>query len=354
MGAAEEGRNRRALGDIGNLKCNAVKLDEPIGKGVGGKKLTHKKCNAVRFDVPVVKEVGGRKPAQKNTLKQAQPEEAIEISPDTEEKEIEKNRTNKNRCGVVSARKKQAPTLTATLISRSKADFGLSNKLKEQIVDIDPADVNNELAVVEYIDDMYKFYKLAETETRVHDYIDSHPEISKRMRAIRIDWLVEKTTLRIELQLVGLGSMLIASKYEEIWAPEVNDFFQHLLVRYIKALVPDSAIDENLAYFLAELGMMNYETIIYSYSMIVASAVYAARCTMNKSLAWTEMLKVHTGFSESQLMDCGKLLLSFHAAKSDEMLRVIRHKYSSIQRGAVALLLPANLFCCHSIRPQLI
>ncbi|KAG9160263.1 hypothetical protein Leryth_025277, partial [Lithospermum erythrorhizon] len=300
------------------------------------------------------------------------------------------------------------------------ADFGLSNKLKEQIVDIDPADVNNELAVVEYIDDMYKFYKLAEvyyclssvmqTETRVHDYIDSHPEISKRMRAIRIDWLVEvhkkielnqetlyptinildrylakKTTLRIELQLVGLGSMLIASKYEEIWAPEVNDFVcisdrayshEQVLVMekrilgelewYLTVPTPPSSlyqgfssrfseqIDENLAYFLAELGMMNYETIIYSYSMIVASAVYAARCTMNKSLAWTEILKVHTGFSESQLMDCGKLLLSFHAAKSDEMLRVIRHKYSSIQRGAVALLLPANVFCCHSIRPQLI
>lgn len=35
-------------------------------------------------------------------------------------------------------------------------------KPKEQIVDIDAADANNELAVVEYVEDIYKFYKLIE------------------------------------------------------------------------------------------------------------------------------------------------------------------------------------------------
>lgn len=67
------------------------------------------------------------------------------------------------------------------------------------------------------------------------------------MRAILIDWLIQvhhkfelspetlyltinivdrylatKTTLRKELQLLGISAMLIASKYEEIWAPEVD------------------------------------------------------------------------------------------------------------------------------------
>lgn len=39
---------------------------------------------------------------------------------------------------------------------------GITNKPKEQIVDIDAADVNNELAAVEYVEDMYSFYKLVE------------------------------------------------------------------------------------------------------------------------------------------------------------------------------------------------
>lgn len=85
-----------------------------------------------------------------------------------------------------------------------------------------------------------------QTETRVHDYIDSQPEINEKMRAILIDWLIEvhhkfelnpetlyltinivdryltvETSSRRELQLLGISAMLIASKYEEIWAPEV-------------------------------------------------------------------------------------------------------------------------------------
>lgn len=76
--------------------------------------------------------------------------------------------------------------------------------------------------------------------------MNSQPDINSKMRAILIDWLVEvhrkfelmpeslyltinivdcylsmKVVSRRELQLVGIGSMLIACKYEEIWAPEV-------------------------------------------------------------------------------------------------------------------------------------
>ena len=76
--------------------------------------------------------------------------------------------------------------------------------------------------------------------------MDSQPEINSKMRSILMDWLTEvhrkfelmpetlyltinivdrylsvKTVPRRELQLVGISSMLIACKYEEIWAPEV-------------------------------------------------------------------------------------------------------------------------------------
>jgi len=37
----------------------------------------------------------------------------------------------------------------------------LTNKPKE-IADIDAGDANNELAAVEYLDDIYKFYKIVE------------------------------------------------------------------------------------------------------------------------------------------------------------------------------------------------
>jgi len=74
-------------------------------------------------------------------------------------------------------------------------------------------------------------------------------EITSRMRGILIDWLVNvhlkfkllpdtlyiavnlidrfierKHVVREELQLVGSSAMFIASKYEEIYPPELNDF----------------------------------------------------------------------------------------------------------------------------------
>lgn len=48
------------------------------------------------------------------------------------------------------------------LYSILQAACGVSNKPKVQIVDIDAANGNNDLAVVEYVEDIYKYYKSAE------------------------------------------------------------------------------------------------------------------------------------------------------------------------------------------------
>ena len=58
-----------------------------------------------------------------------------------------------------------------------------------------------------------------------------------------------------------------------------------------------------MVFFLAELGLMQYSAVaVYCPSLIAASAVYAARCTLDKKPFWTETLKHHTGYSEEQLM----------------------------------------------------
>ena len=83
------------------------------------------------------------------------------------------------------------------------------------------------------------------------DYLGDQTEILPKMRAVLIDWLIGvhlqfhllqetlyttvaildrylqhdvKKISRSKLQLVGVASMLIAAKYEEIYAPEVKDF----------------------------------------------------------------------------------------------------------------------------------
>lgn len=119
------------------------------------------------------------------------------------------------------------------------------------IQDIDVLDVDNQLGVADYIEDIYKFYKVAENECRPCDYIDSQADLGAWMRGILVDWIIEaheeldlmpetlylavyiidrylsmQPVLRGELQLVGSTSLLIACKYEEeeVWAPEMEVF----------------------------------------------------------------------------------------------------------------------------------
>nr|QYW07115.1 cyclin B1-1 [Dimocarpus longan] len=415
-----DGKNRRALGDIGNVVtirgvedgCGGKapqqpQISRPITRSFCAQLLANaqaaaaaennKKQVCVNVDkasvlvdgIPVARKA---KVVQKKATVKPKPKEVIEISPDTEEQvQANEQQENKNK-------KKTQPTLSSVLTARSKAACGLANKPKEKIVDIDADDANNDLCGVEYVEDIYKFYKLVENENRPHNYMHSQTEINEKMRAILVDWLIDvhhkfelspetlyltiniidrflavKIVPKRELQLVGMSAMLMASKYEEIWAPEVNDLVciadrvytneqilkmektilgklewtltvpTHyvFLVRFIKASIPDQEL-ENMVYFLAELGMMNYDTIMFCPSMVAASAVYAARCTLNKTPLWTETLKIHTGFSEAQLMDCAKMLVYFHSKAAETKLKVVYRKYSSPQRGSVALLSPAK------------
>ncbi|XP_016554266.2 G2/mitotic-specific cyclin S13-6-like, partial [Capsicum annuum] len=118
-----------------------------------------------------------------------------------------------------------------------KAACGLSKKSKEQIVHIDAADVNYELAVLEYVEDIYSFYKLAEVFIvlnlsfifvscilAISHKFELNPETLYLTIYIVDRYLAVETASRRELQLVGISAMLIASKYEETWAPELNDF----------------------------------------------------------------------------------------------------------------------------------
>ncbi|XP_059278098.1 G2/mitotic-specific cyclin S13-7-like isoform X2 [Lycium ferocissimum] len=398
------GKNRRVLGDIGNLVTAPavegkpkMQITRPATRSFCAQLLANAQAEKNKKSLAEVVNKGGqiKVPAKKKASDNLANETVIVISPDKEEvKTIEESPLSRRKT------KKTGKTLTSTLTARSKAACGLSNRPKNEIDDIDAADADNHLAAVEYVEDIYNFYKLTEDEGRVNDYMNFQPELNHKMRAILVDWLIEvhrkfelmpeslylainildrflsvKTVPRRELQLVGISSMLIACKYEEIWAPEVNDFI-HIsdnayaresilqmekailgklewyltvptpyvfLVRYIKASTPNDQEMENMAFFFAELGLMNYQTTIACCpSMLAASSVYGARSTLNKSPLWTQTLQHHTGYSEEQLMECTKQLVGYHLGAAENKLKAIYRKFSSPDRGAVALFPPAR------------
>ncbi|KAE8100190.1 hypothetical protein FH972_018115 [Carpinus fangiana] len=385
-----EARNRRALGDIGNLitvRGIEGKPNRPITRSFCAQLLANaqaaaaaenkKKQVCVNVDgapllldeLPPEKDPGHQSHLRRKLMLSQSPR-MIDISPDIEEadaKAKQENPVNKKKDGEGSSRKK-APAFTSVLTARSKAACGLTKKPKEQIVDIDAEDIGNELAAVEYVEDIYKFYKLIEHESRPHDSMESQPKINEGMRAILVDWLVDvhgkfelsletlyltinvidrvlaiKTVPRRELQLVGISAMLMASKYEEIWPPEVNDFV-HLSDRaytHEQILVKEKIILGKLEWtltvptpyvFLARF----IKAYLFQIKNWKAWSVYAARCTLKKTPAWNETLKLHTGFSEPQL------LVSFHSMAAKSKPQSVYRKYSNPVRKAVALFPPAK------------
>ncbi|KAH7541986.1 hypothetical protein FEM48_Zijuj02G0025400 [Ziziphus jujuba var. spinosa] len=382
-----EGRNnRRVLQDIGNLvsrKAAEGKQEAPVDK--------NKK--SIAEDAVTLLQIGVGKVSVA-----AKPAETAKIACENPKPEGFQGSSRKSKQGTSS--RKDCKAFSSVLSARSKAASAIASEPKDLVVNIDAEDTDNELAVIEYIDELYEFYKLSEEENQVKDYMASQSDINSKMRSILVDWLIEvhhkfelnpetlyltinivdrflsmKVVPRRELQLVGISSMLLASKYEEIWSPEVNDFVcisdnayakeqilamekailgklewfltvptpYVFLVRYAKASLPFDEQMENMVFFLAELGLMNYTTITnYSPSILAASAVYAARCTLEISPFWTETLKHNTGYSEDQLMDCAELLVSLHSTAAESRLRAVYKKFSSEDRNAVALLLPAS------------
>merc|ERR1711874_728171 len=94
------------------------------------------------------------------------------------------------------------------------------------------------------------YYKNREAQFRVPDYISTQTEVSKSMRAILVDWLVEvqesfelnhetlytavkildsymskKVVQKEDLQLVGATACLIACKIDERIPPCLDDLF---------------------------------------------------------------------------------------------------------------------------------
>lgn len=115
--------------------------------------------------------------------------------------------------------------------------------------DIDERDADDPLCATSYVQDMYEHFRMKEVSTSVRPvYMEDQSFINERMRSILVDWLVEvhlkfklvpetlyltvnlidrylaKTEVsRPKLQLVGVTALLIASKYEEIYPPELRD-----------------------------------------------------------------------------------------------------------------------------------
>ncbi|GAA0150077.1 kinase activator [Lithospermum erythrorhizon] len=284
-------------------------------------------------------------------------------------------------------------------IDRMDDEVEMEDVTEEEVVDIDIPDKKNPLAVVEYIDDLYAYYKKSEGSSCVQpEYMAQQFDINERMRGILIDWLIEvhykfelmdetlyltvnlidrflaiQTVVRKKLQLVGLTAMLLACKYEEVSVPVVEDLIlisdkaytrkevlnmERLMVnslkfnlsvptpyvfmrRFLKAAQADRKM-ELLSFFLIDLCLVEYEMLKFSPSLMASAAIFTAQTTLMGLREWTKTCEKHTDYTEFQLLECSRLMVTFHQKAGTGRLTGVHRKYSTSKYGYVAKTEPAH------------
>ncbi|XP_004290902.1 PREDICTED: cyclin-A1-1 [Fragaria vesca subsp. vesca] len=267
------------------------------------------------------------------------------------------------------------------------------------VADIDNRFMDPQLCAT-FACDIYKHLRASEVKKRPStDYMDKiQKDINPSMRAILVDWLVEVAeeyrlvpdTLyltvnyidryltgnpmnRQRLQLLGVACMMIASKYEEICAPQVEEFcyitdntyFKEevlemessvlnylkfemtaattkcFLRRFVRAAqgvneLPSMQL-ECLANYLAELSLLDYSMLSYAPSLVAASAIFLANyITLPSKRPWNATLQHYTLYQPSDLRECVKDLHRLCCDNQNSSLPAIREKYSQHKYKYVA------------------
>uniref|UniRef100_A0A2K5BZT7 Cyclin-like domain-containing protein n=1 Tax=Aotus nancymaae TaxID=37293 RepID=A0A2K5BZT7_AOTNA len=148
-------------------------------------------------------------------------------------------------------RRPTGPSPTPEDVSMKEENLcqAFSDALLCKIKDIDNEDWENPQLCSDYVKDIYKYLRQLEVLQSINPHFLDGRDINGRIRAILVDWLVQvhskfrllQETLymcvaimdrflqvqpvsRKKLQLVGITALLLASKYEEMFSPNIEDF----------------------------------------------------------------------------------------------------------------------------------
>merc|ERR1712141_383323 len=227
--------------------------------------------------------------------------------------------------------------------------------------------------------------------------------ILPKMRAVLVDWLIQvhqqfnllQETLyltvaildrflqdhaskieRKQLQLVGVASMFIAAKYEEMYAPEIGDFVYitdraytesqirememrildtlgfdlgrplplHFLRRNSKAGNVD-ALTHTMVKYIMELTLVEYKMAHWKPSLVAASALALSLKVLDqdqKSLSqlWSPTLVHYTSYKLSEISDTvaklATLVLTTSRAPENSKLLAVRKKYEDKKMSRIS------------------
>lgn len=257
---------------------------------------------------------------------------------------------------------------------------------------------HDDLYFVPYVEDIYSYLRERECLFRpIPTYMDTQGDINARMRSILVNWLIEvhekfrlrSSTLyltvsivdrflsvcqvtRSKLQLVGCVAMLLASKFEEIYPPEVQDFVYiadsaysreeilqmegnviralgwemsvvtpHSFANRFLQLAGATEWEQIYTYYLLELALVEYRLLKHKPSELAAAAVHLTlklspqRVNTTAEARWGEYHTTHTKYSRAMLKDCMRELLDV-SMNPNPKEKAVRKKYAKPDRQSVS------------------
>ena len=260
-----------------------------------------------------------------------------------------------------------------------------------RVNDIDVRDADDVLCVTSYVNDMYEYHRSREIVTSPSpSYMETQTSINVRMREILIDWIVDvhykfklvpetlylcvnvidrflerEIISRNKLQLVGVTALLLASKYEEIYPPTLDDLVHicdgaytdkeilkmevgilrclqynmtvpsaHVfLVRYLKAGHASRRIVQYAVYIL-DSTLQHYGMLEYLPSQLAAAAVMIARAKERRH-NWSPTLLKYTSYLEEDIVPVARAIVRCMQGRASHVDAAER-KYAHTRFGAVA------------------
>ncbi|KHN98511.1 G2/mitotic-specific cyclin-B [Metarhizium album ARSEF 1941] len=382
LGHAGVQRKRAALGDVSNVN----KSEAAEGRKAGGKPgLVSKASHPTGIQKSTTRTATARSTVGVKELGKPEPRRggsgAIGAGPKRKVASIGNKDQEDSVTGEPQPLRKKAHTHKSADLVRDE-NHAPAAQIKHQIVDeedkvappagirvIEEDDWDDPLMVAEYATEIFEYLRDLECRSIPNpDYMSHQDDLEWKTRGILIDWLIEvhtrfhllpetlflavniidrflsaKVVQLDRLQLVGITAMFIASKYEEVLSPHVENFKRITDNGFSEAEILSaerfllSTLNYDLSYpnpmnflrrvskadnydiqsrtigkYLIEISLLDHRFMSFRPSHCAAAAMYLARMMLDRG-PWDEILAYYAGYDKHEVQPLVDLMVDYLA-----------------------------------------
>ena len=262
----------------------------------------------------------------------------------------------------------------------------------------DALDIRNPQLASEFANDIYNNMKSEEKRLKIpHDFIKRvqiPAEVKDTSRAFLVEWIIDvhrkfrldpetlyvtvflidrflslKQIKKSQLHILGVTALLISTKYEEIYPPDLRELLnvsenkfnraevlqmeKDMLITMQFELTQPSAyrflerfrkissiVNDDKTFFLAqyiqEIALLDASLLQYYPSEIAAaSLILSSRC-LKKVNCWTTEMEQATQYTEAHLSPIVDEVKSFALEVNPKFLTTLKYKFNKVEYGEVA------------------